>query len=222
MSIRLDIQPRRQASPNSCWWACMSMVFSYQGRPITFPWNLSPIFGSTGFSGSPMSPSSPFPRQQYPPFLHNDRQDTYDDYRNWSRDTILHPSEWYLRGVPMTRRGLQYLMELTPFAPLPDRPAFGRWTCQEVEDRIRRYGPFIFIGNWNGQGFHAILVIGRERSEDGIDEVIYIDPAMGMAIPVSIEHFNRKMSSISVQRGNPIYLPAAANRNRTVLDRRDS
>ena len=212
MSIILDINPVRQNSPNSCWWACMRMVFAYCDRFYHHPRDLSPAFGSW------LDPNRPIPTLLYPPYLEGEEASDYDDLGHMRRDMILHPREWYRHGVPMTARGLRLLDQLTSFAPLPDRPGFGHWTHDQVEERLRRFGPFLFIGNWNGEGFHAVLVIGRERQDD-MDEIVYIDPAMGAALNVSIAHFNRMMSGIGIQQGNPLYLPQAARRRRFRLDR---
>ena len=76
---------------------------------------------------------------------------------------------------------------------------------------LRAHGPYLFIGNWNRQSFHAVLVVGREESiveSRSIDEVIYIDPAVGSELNVSITFFNRRMSSLRAGPNNPLYFPA--------------
>ncbi|MEM9718058.1 MAG: papain-like cysteine protease family protein [Bacteroidota bacterium] len=209
MPILLNIPPIRQLSPNSCWWACMQMVLSYSGRNFASPWDLNPVFMPRYNPG--------LPRVQSPPYLAGETIGQYaEDPRRWERHTILHPSEWYQRGVPMTARGLRYLQQLTGFEGLPSRPAFGSWTTDLVEEKLRQHGPYIFIGNWNGQGFHAILVIGREQNQR--DEVVYIDPAMGRRMRVAIRFFNNMMSSVGVQTGNPLIFPRASQRLRARMD----
>ncbi|MEL6631784.1 MAG: papain-like cysteine protease family protein [Bacteroidota bacterium] len=217
MSIILNISPLRQPTQMSCWWTCMRMVYIYAGENDPyFPENRDPAFRPVGGSVG---------RLHHLEFPDASEIDTSNDtataitMRRWSQRVVLHPSEWYQRGVPMTPRGLERMQELTGFAPVPNQPAFGQWTTEHIEDYIRTNGPFMFIGNWNGQGFHAVLVIGREEQAE-VDEIVYIDPAMGMRINVNIEYFNEMMSSIGMQRGNPVYYPPAARRRRTTLNRR--
>lgn len=191
MSIHLQVTPRRQESQNSCWWVCMRMTLEYYGQRVSDdPSSFKPEFVPPVFR-----PVQPVPDSDILP----------------DGTALLAPYEWYRHGVPMSESGLQKLCEITGFRPINERPAFGSWSIDDVEQMLRTHGPVLFVGNWNGQGFHAVLVVARERFGEGseaVDEVIYIDPAMGFEVPVSLAHFNREMSSVSDDPNNPLYYPA--------------
>ncbi|MEE8385975.1 MAG: papain-like cysteine protease family protein [Dehalococcoidia bacterium] len=205
MSLLLNVTARRQESQKSCWWACMRMVLAYFGRSqpsgpsyyrqaLARPWN---------------RPSTPFA-----------------DHEVLSDGTAsMAPYEWYQHGVPMNNRALQRLCQITGFRPIQNLPAFGSWTAELVEEKLRQHGPYLFVGNWNNRGFHAVLVVGREvtnvgpSASDVIDEVMYIDPAMGQRISVNIEHLNSQMRFVGLSASNPLYYPASQPIRETQFDR---
>lgn len=200
MTLVLRLTARQQATQLSCWWACMRMVLAYYGQHVTLPEEYRVEFRRPfGYVSTPGS----LPR--------------YD-----ANADMTQPFEWYYFGVPNDVRCLERLCNITGFRPLSRRPAFGHWTAQDVEDTLRRHGPFMFVGNWNRQGSHAVLVIGRKVSDPGtanqIDEVIYIDPAQGQALPVNIAHFNAMMASVGASQVNPLRFPTRRPIRATVAD----
>lgn len=186
MSLVHRVRPVLQSGDYSCWWACMRMTLAYYGRFFAAPWHYKPDFRYP--VGRPISP---------------------DEWRA-DHDPVtgqLRPYEWFWHGVPMQRESLTALSEITDFGAIAERRPFGTWTTQFVEATLRRHGPFFFIGNWNNQGFHAVLVIGRRITDAGtpdqIDEVLVNDPASGQRLNMSIHHFNRCMSSVGAYAFNP-------------------
>jgi hypothetical protein len=202
MSYVLDITPRQQRSQMSCWWACVSMVIEYyEHRRYLMPGAYRGIFERPW--------NRPMTGLGDAVFLEDGAH-------------MLAPYEWYDRGLPMTERALRRFCDITGFQPITNRPPFGQWTPDIIEAKLREFGPFLFVGNWNNQGFHAVLFIGRETTDLGdgamIDEVVYVDPAMGMALRGNIEEINGKMSSVGLSTYNPLRYgrrPAAAAASRT-------
>jgi hypothetical protein len=128
--------------------------------------------------------------------------------RDPSGHTYLQPYEWYERGLPESRAAFERLRSISGFRGF-DRPAFGAWTAEDVESRLRRYGPYVFFGSWNGFP-HAIVTVGLIASGAGA-EVVTIDPIRGFATNESLASFNQRMASnlagYNFASLNPMYLP---------------
>jgi len=138
------------------------------------------------------------------------RSGTTDAYRSRAL-----PSYWYFQGVPPEYLGTA--AELTGFR-IGDR--VGAWTARSTEVALRRYGPMIFYGVWNGFP-HAIVLKGAT------DSVILLnDPgenpeerrsAAGFSDVQSYAWLNERVSNRVVRSGNesgvtfspPMYLPDA-------------
>jgi hypothetical protein len=74
---------------------------------------------------------------------------TTDPYRSRAQ-----PSQWYFQGIPPEYLGTA--ADLTGFR-IGDRE--GAWNESNTEAALRRYGPMIFYGVWNGFP-HAIVLKG--------------------------------------------------------------
>lgn len=195
MALHLRVRPVQQTTRMSCWWACMRMVLTYYGRAA--PWN-------PGEFNAAFRRPLHRPRGQFPTVF--PRMSPQGEVL----PAEMPPYEWYDYGVPMNVPALRNLCQLTGFTGVTGRPAFGSWTLDKVEEILRRCGPFLFLGNWNRQGFHAVLVVGRVTTAVGgspIHEVKYIDPASGQEIACNIQWFNTMMSSLGASSYNPLYLP---------------
>lgn len=194
MSILLDVDVARQASANSCWWACLRMMIRYYGRPPVSPEMLNDRFRRPP-SMRPWDPTS---------YQAIARTPDVDD------DNLLMPYEWFDFGVPMTVGALRILCELTGLAPLGDSvPRHQEWEAETFEANLRRFGPFIFIGNWNGQGFHAILVTGRIREQVGQnteDRIYYNDPAYASTQYLTVAEFKERVRNIGLAGYSVLYL----------------
>lgn len=213
MSIELAVTPIRQTTPMSCWWVCMSMVLGYYGQQYRYPWDFRPEFRRPfARVASPVMPDLLYPdidtAMEYDASLHHS-----------SELTFLQPYEWYDHGLPRSARAFEALSSITGFRGF-DRPAFGRWTANDVETRLRRFGPYIFCGFWNGFP-HAILVTGLLRNEGDIS-VVTIDPNNGFAFSDSLEGFNSKMDErmreFNFNSFNPLYLPQVQAVRAVVVD----
>lgn len=213
MPIELAVTPQRQTTPMSCWWVCMSMVLSYYGQRYRYPWDFRPEFHRPlGRVSSPVMPDVRSPTI--------DEAMSYDATLRHSGDlAFLQPYEWFDHGLPRNARAFELLSRITGFRGF-DRPAFGRWTANDVESRLRQYGPYIFCGFWNGFP-HAILVTGLLRHEDDVS-VVTIDPNNGFAYSDSLEGFNSKMDErmreFNFNRYNPLYLPQRRAVRAVVVD----
>ena len=201
MTIELRVPGRVQTSQMSCWWASMAMVLEYYGRDYTYPWYFSAEFARPLYR-----PDDGIPDLVYPsldavlardPMLLDPGASTY-----------LQPYEWYERGLPESRAAFARLRSISGFRGF-DRPAFGAWTAEDVESRLRRYGPYVFFGSWNGFP-HAIVTVGLIRRDTGA-EVVTIDPIRGFATSESLASFNQRMASnlagYNFASLNPMYLP---------------
>lgn len=205
MPIELRVEPRIQTSPYSCWWACMAMVLQYYGSYYAFPWDYR-----MEFANQRLTPPSYFPRQRYPNI------DQYLDAPEATRAHFIHsqPYEWFYSGVPPLSSSLSLLSDITGFRGLTVRPNFGYWTLAHVELMIRTCGPLLLFGTYAGGRRHAILIIGAIINQAiGVDQIIYIDPANGMAIHQDLAEFNEWVRTFTSEwvfsRLNPVYLPTS-------------
>ena len=202
MTIELLVPGRVQTSQMSCWWACMAMILEYYGRDYTYPWHFRGQFGRPWNR----------PDDGFPDVVH----DSFDaamargdpELRRSAEMTYLQPYEWYEHGLPANRGAFEQLREISGFRGF-DRPAFGHWTAADVEARLRRHGPYVFFGSWNGFP-HAILTVGLIERTAGA-EVVTIDPIRGFATQEPLADFNHRMvnrmSSANFDSLNPMHLP---------------
>ncbi|MFK7767556.1 MAG: papain-like cysteine protease family protein [Mariniblastus sp.] len=116
------------------------------------------------------------------------------------------PNQWYQNGLPIQQGAYRLLSEITGFRGLRTRPRAGAWTAIDVSRRLRRYGPLVFFGQWNGAP-HSIVVTGL--SEIGPEpRVVMIDPARGFPSMHTLEDFNSHMGRLNSISGlNPFYFP---------------
>lgn len=201
MTIELLVPGRLQTSQMSCWWACMAMILEYYGRDYTYPWHFRSQFGRPW-----NRPLNPFGDAAHSSL---DEEMARDPTLVMAHDSIyLEPYEWYEHGLPANRRAFETLREISGFRGF-DRPAFGRWTAADIETRLRRYGPFVFFGSWNGYP-HAILTVGLIERSAGA-EVVSIDPIRGFATGESLAEFNHRMvsrmSASNFDSLNPMHWP---------------
>lgn len=131
----------------------------------------------------------------------------------------MQPYEWYDHGLPRNRRAFDLLVDITGFRGF-DRPAFGAWTADDVESRLRRYGPYAFFGFWSGFP-HVILVVGIIQSGSET-QVVSIDPARGFATGEPLPDFNHRMSSrmreFNFNGLNPLYFPQSEDPIREIVN----
>lgn len=201
MTIELRVPGRVQTSQMSCWWASMAMVLEYYGRDYTYPWQFSAQFARPWDR----------PRDAIPDMVYGslDAALARDPMlRDAGADTYLQPYEWYESGLPESRAGFARLRSISGFRGF-DRPAFGAWTAEDVESRLRRYGPYVFFGSWNGFP-HALVTVGLVVS-GGETQVVTIDPIRGFPTSESLASFNRRMASnlagYNFDSLNPMYCP---------------
>lgn len=203
MTIELSVPGRVQTSQMSCWWACMAMVLAYYGRDYTYPWHFNAQFARPWNR----------PRDGMPDMVYGSLDEAL------ARDPELHgaasmhylePYEWYEHGLPANRAAFERLGEISGFRGF-DRPAFGAWTAEDVETRLRNHGPFVFFGSWN-RFPHAILTVGVIEHGAGAEaEIVTIDPIRGFATQESVGAFNRRMvqrlSGADFASLNPMHYP---------------
>lgn len=203
MTIELRVPGRVQTSPMSCWWAGMAMVLAYYGRNYTYPWHFNAEFARPW--DRPRSPLGDLVYEDLDQALLRDPLLLDADAHAY-----LQPCEWYDRGLPQCRPAFDRLRSISGFRGF-DRPAFGHWTADDVESRLRSRGPFVFFGSWNGFP-HAIVTVGLIR-RGGASEVMTIDPMRGFATSEPLESFNRRMASHlagwNFESLNPMHLPQA-------------
>ena len=213
MSIELAVTPQRQTTPMSCWWVCMSMVLHYYGQRHRYPWDFRPEFRRPfGRAASPVIPDLHMPTI-------DEAMDHDASLRRSAELMFPQPYEWFDHGLPRNVRAFEMLSRITGFRGF-DRPAFGHWSANDVEPRLRRFGPYIFCGFWNGFP-HAILVTGLLRNEGDIS-VVTIDPNNGFAFSDSLDGFNSKMDErmreFNFNSYNPLYLPQSRPVRAVVVD----
>jgi len=190
----------------SCWWASIAMVLEYYGRTYRHPGEYRVEFRrpwSQPRTGLPAT-SSPSVQQamQHDPTL-----------RRTAELVTTEPYEWYEHGVPPTPTAMRRLLDLTGFQRVTPLPATGSWTLGDVEGLLRRNGPLVFFGTWNGAP-HAVVVIGALARTN---QVVYIDPARGFPVSVSLRQFNQlmmrfPMRTLRQMEGaalNPFHFPTA-------------
>jgi len=133
---------------------------------------------------------------------------TTDPYRRRAE-----PNQWYFQGIPPEYLGTA--ADLTVFR-IGDRD--GAWNARSTEAALRRYGPMIFYGVWNGFP-HAIVLKGAAEG------MIFLnDPGenpeerrseMGFGDVQSYDWLNERVSNRVVRSGGssgvpyapPMYLP---------------
>jgi hypothetical protein len=202
MSFVLDVPGRVQRSRMSCWWACLAMILEYYGRDYEYPWQFRSEF------------ARPWNRARSPlgdlelPSLTEELLER--DPEGLGGPYLLQPYEWYDRGLPTRQAAFERLAEITGFRGF-DRPGFGHWTAEDVQSRLRRYGPFAFFGSWNRLP-HAIVAVGLIERDPGIEpDVVTIDPVTGRRGYEPIAEFNRRMAQrlqlSDFARFNPMHLP---------------
>lgn len=213
MTFELRVPGRVQASQLSCWWACMAMVLEYYGRDYLYPWHFHSAFARPWNR----------PRGLYPDismhdadriFATREPEDLFapdGSVRGVYEAMYLEPWEWYELGLPPHRGAFDRLSEISGFRGFDERPAFGRWTKEDVESRLRRHGPYVFFGSWNGFP-DALVVIGLiDPGLNGEPDVIRIDPINGDPLPERLSAFNRRMvqnmAGWNFDTLNPMYLP---------------
>jgi hypothetical protein len=201
MSIELRVPGRAQTSQMSCWWASMAMVLEYYGRHYTYPWHFNAAFARPW-----NAPNDGIPDQVYGSL--DDAMARDPELHGSGADIYLQPYEWYERGLPTNRAGFDRLRAISGFRGF-DRPAFGAWTADDVESRLRRYGPYVFFGSWNGFP-HAIVTVGLIVVNGG-PEVVTIDPIRGFASNEPLATFNQRMArnlaGFNFESLNPMYYP---------------
>ncbi len=207
MTIELRVTPRIQTSPMSCWWACMAMTLEYYGQNYLYPWHFKAEFERPW-----NQPMLPWRRDFHYPSI-NDAIQHDSSLQRTQELAFMEPYEWYEHGLPRNRRAFEALAAITGFRGF-DRPSFGSWTRDDVESRLREYGPYMFLGFWSGVP-HAILVVGLVENEAGI-QVVSIDPVRGFATGESLERFNHRMGSpemreFTFNRLNPLYKPQSTS-----------
>lgn len=232
VSIELRVVPRQQRSIMSCWWAGMAMILAYYGQHHPVPWTYREAFRRPLGRPSYPIPDVRFSSETYnilsydPPRYRRmtGRQIQEDRRLRLEEVNFIQPYEWYDRGLPSSRNALRFLTEITGFKSF-SRPAFGEWTAEDFELRLRRYGPYLFLGRWEGEP-HAIVVVGLHQTSNGA-EVISIDPALPdnyFAAGESLSSFNNRMRlGLDIfQRNpyNPLYFPQR-NPVREVVDLSD-
>lgn len=212
MPIELRVEGRVQTSPFSCWWACMAMVLHYYGTHYTYPWEYRRIFARPWNS----APSA-MPRMRYPDI------DVYFDTPTDRRAPLIHsePAEWYYSGVPPSQTCLSLLSAITGFRGPDVRLRFGCWTLADVEQLLLTCGPLLLFGTYEGGRRHVILITGAIRNTLlHEDQIVYIDPAMGIPQQQSLQQFNTWVQSFTISwtfNGlNPVYLPTTTPVRETI------
>ncbi|MBI5718685.1 MAG: hypothetical protein HZC37_13460 [Burkholderiales bacterium] len=199
MTIELRVPGRVQTSQMSCWWASMAMVLEYYGRDYTYPWQFNAEFARPWNQ----------PDDGIGDMVYGALDPTRDPLLIEAHaETYLQPYEWYRHGLPESRAGFARLRSISGFRGF-DRPAFGAWTAEDVESRLRSYGPYVFFGSWNGFP-HAIVTVGL-ITRGSESEVVTIDPIRGFATNESLASFNQRMASnlagYNFASLNPMYYP---------------
>jgi len=170
------------------------MIYEYYGRTTA---DLMGLHGSAAWS----RPRSVMPRSFVPDMdLALAELGTHGHVRSPAARVQMEPSEWFDRGLPLEPWSLRRFCELTHMESFADRPAFGRWTGEDVEGLLRSLGPYMFAGRWNG-GLHAVVVVGYN---DGADQVAYADPAFGSVVSRNLEDFNALMVGLGTAE-NPFW-----------------
>lgn len=214
MTIELRVPGRVQATQMSCWWTCMAMILEYYGRDYALPWQYRAQFRR------PMSFMARRPEPEW--HLPSIDEAMAHDATLATTDELIYlaPHEWYEHGLPRNRAAFAQLASFTEFRGLPSRPAFGRWSADDVETRLRQHGPYVFFGSWNGFP-HAIVTVGLLR-RTGSTEVVTIDPIRGFATGESLADFNARMASRMSEFNffdlNPMYLPRERQVREVVID----
>lgn len=205
MSIELRVRPSQQPTPWACWWTCMAMVLEYYGHPFyRRPARYQPEFRRPW-----NQPYSVMPDMRYPA----DAEEILSRGGRIPNDAVFaEPYEWFAHGLPANPRAFRLLSRITGFRGIDERPAFGTWTAEYIESRLRSHGPYIFFGFWNGFP-HAILTIGLIGSRTA-PSVVTIDPARGFQTSEPIDQFNARMRSKEMKMFtalelNPLHLPQA-------------
>lgn len=203
MTIELRVPGRVQTSQMSCWWASMAMVLEYYGRHYSDPWHFSAEFARPWNR----------PRIGLPELVYGslDAALARDPMLlDPGASTYMQPYEWFEHGMPESRAAFARLGSISGFRGF-DRPAFGAWTAEDVESRLRRYGPYVFFGSWNGFP-HAIVTVGLTTGATGT-QVVTIDPIRGFATGEPLADFNRRMArnlaNYNFDSLNPMYCPQA-------------
>jgi hypothetical protein len=98
---------------------------------------------------------------------------------------------------------------VTGFVGVSPCPAYGQWTAADFLTALRRNGPFVFHGWWNGVP-HSIVVCGVDDAP-GAQVVAYMDPVRGFVTDQALAAFNRRMSGMVIGAAaigfNPVHLP---------------
>jgi hypothetical protein len=179
----------------------MAMILEYYDRNYIFPWDYRSQFARPW-----NRPPSPLPAIRNPTIDQAMQHDA--TLRRTTELSFSEPYEWYQRGIPRNRRAFALLSEITGFRGF-DRPAFGNWTADDVESRLRRYGPYAFFGFWN-RFPHVILTVGIIQQGSNT-QVVTIDPIRGVATGESLASFNTRMATnmreFNFDGLNPLYLP---------------
>jgi hypothetical protein len=213
MSIELRVPGRVQASQMSCWWACMAMVLEYYGRDYANPWDFNAQFARPWNRPDDGIPDLVYERD-IERALERD-----PELRDHTGHAYYEPYEWYSLGLPRNPAALERLRDISGFRGF-DRPAFGAWTADDVESRLRRHGPYIFFGSWNGFA-HAIVCVGLHAQPGGA-LVATIDPIRGFATSEPLATFNERMQrgahSFFLDGLNPLYYPQRNPVRDVVLD----
>jgi hypothetical protein len=190
MSIELRITPRRQTTPNSCWWTSIAVVLDYYGQHYSLPGQFRPEFRRPAEARwnalAPVeTPSIDQAMQQDP---------TLRSFRGQGDSPHSVPWTWYDFGLPNSDWGLRRVSEITGFQGVPDCPAYGLWSVADVEHTLRHHGPFVFFGLWNGFP-HAIVVAGARQGRGQVD---FMDPAQGFVLEEPISTFNNRMRGMTI------------------------
>jgi hypothetical protein len=189
----------------------MAMILEYYGQHYSFPWEYRSQFARP--FNRPIT-GSPYADQDFMSLDEAMRQDPalrqFNSQHRHESMSYSRPYEWYYHGIPRrSRQAFELLCEITGFQSF-SRPAFGRWTADDVESRLRQYGPYAFFGFWNSFP-HVILMVGIV-TQGGNTNVVTIDPARGFPTSESLQQFNTRMASDEMQEFNfnglnPLYLP---------------
>ncbi len=207
MSIELHVRPRRQTTPMSCWWASTATVLEYYDRYYSYPWEYRTEFLRPRSRYGHEAFDLAFPPPDYPSIDEAMERDPTLQHAVDPRDVA--PWMWYELGLPNTARGLRRYCDITGFRGVPECPAYGAWTVDDVEHTLRTRGLFVFFGFWSGFP-HAIVVCGADRSQG---MVAFMDPAQGFVHSEDLATFNGRMRTMTIGRDaigyNPVYHPTS-------------
>jgi len=207
MSLELQVRPRTQATPMSCWWASTATVLEYYDRYYSYPWEFRSQFRRPRWRYGSGALDHVLPPPDYP---------SIDEAME--RDPTLHevvdprdiaPWMWYDLGLPNTAHGLRRYCDITGFRGVQECPAYGAWTVDDVEHVLRTKGLFVFFGFWNGYP-HAIVVCGADH---GGGMVAFMDPAQGFVHSEALATFNGRMRRMTIGPDaigyNPVHCPTS-------------